>query len=136
MMRVLIDECLPRQLKQWLASAKPDWTIQTVQGAGWASMKNGVLLREANDKFDVLVTADKNMHHQQNFIGLEISVLVFPTNRAKLVQSGVGALTQSIQNIQAGQKTIMDLTVVEDWNTSKLNAVVEKEGVAHHIFRP
>ncbi len=99
-------------------------------------MKNGVLLREANGKFDVLVTADKNMHHQQNFIGLDISVLVFPTNRAKLVRAGVAALSQSLENIQPGQKTVMDLKAVEDWGKSKLDVVVEKEGVTHHIFRP
>ena len=84
-------------------------------------MKNGVLLRAANGQFDVLVTADKNMHHQQNFVGLEISVLVFPTNRAKLVRAGVDALTQSLENIQPGQKTVMDLREVEDWSKSKLD---------------
>lgn len=136
MMRVLIDECLPRQLKHWLTETRPDWAVQTVQDAGWASMKNGLLLREANGKFDVLVTADKNMHHQQNFTGLEISVLVFPSNRAKMVKAGVGALTQSVESIQSGQKTIMDLTAASDWTDSKLHEVIEKEGVAHHIFRP
>ena len=136
MIRVLIDECLPRQLLQWLTDSKPAWMVQSVQGAGWASMKNGVLLREANGKFDVLVTADKNMHHQQNFLGLDISVLVFPTNRAKLVRAGVEALTQSLENIQPGQKTVMDLKAVEDWSESKLDVVVEKDGVTHHIFRP
>jgi len=136
MIRVLIDECLPRQLLQWLTDSKPTWMVQSVQGAGWASMKNGVLLREANGKFDVLVTADKNMHHQQNFLGLDISVLVFPTNRAKLVRAGVEALTQSLENIQPGQKTVMDLKAVEDWSESKLDVVVEKDGVTHHIFRP
>jgi predicted nuclease of predicted toxin-antitoxin system len=75
-MRVLVDECLPRQLRQWLLAARPGWTVMTVQDAGWASMKNGVLLQAANGKFDVLVTADKNMHHQQNFAGLSISALV------------------------------------------------------------
>jgi len=136
MIRVFIDECLPRQLLQWLTDSRSDWMVQSVQGAGWASMKNGVLLREANGKFDVLVTADKNMHHQQNFMGLDISVLVFPTNRAKLVRAGVDALVQSLENIQSGQKTVMDLKAVEDWGKSKLDVVVEKEGVTHHIFRP
>ncbi len=136
MIRVLIDECLPRQLLLWLTDSRPAWTVQSVQGAGWESMKNGVLLREANGKFDVLVTADKNMHHQQNFTGLDISVLVFPTNRVKLVRSGVDALTQSLENIQPGQKTVMDLAAVGDWSQSKLDVVEEKEGVTHHIFRP
>ena len=62
MTRVLIDEFLPRLLLPWLTDSKPEWTIQTVQGAGWASMKNGVMLRAANGRFDVLVTADKNMN--------------------------------------------------------------------------
>ena len=82
------------------------------------------------------MTADKNMHHQQNFVGLDISVLVFPTNRAKLVQAGVNALTQSIEKIRPGQKTVMDLKTVEDWSNSILHSEVEEEGVVHHIFRP
>lgn len=76
MIRVLIDECLPKQLKRWLAEIDPNLEIQTIKDAGWEGMKNGILLREANGKFDVLVTADKNMHHQQNFVGLDIPVLV------------------------------------------------------------
>jgi len=133
--RVLIDECLPGKLKAWLSAAKPGWTVQTVQGAGWASMKNGALLRAANGSFDVLVTADKNMHHQQNFAGLAISVLVFPTNRAKFVQAGVAALVQSLEQIRQGQKTIMDMTSVPDWSFSMLKARIEKDGVAHHVFK-
>lgn len=94
-MRVLIDECLPRQLRQWLSAARPEWSVMTVQDAGWASMKNCVLLRMANDTFDVLLTADKNMHHHKNFAGLAVSVLVFPVNRVKIVQTGVLAIVQS-----------------------------------------
>jgi len=74
MIRVLIDECLPRQLKHWLTELDTDLEIQTIKDAGWEGMKNGALLKAANGKFDVLVTADKNMHHQQNFVGLDISI--------------------------------------------------------------
>jgi predicted nuclease of predicted toxin-antitoxin system len=105
MMRILIDECLPKQLKQWLADINTDLEIQTIKDAGWEGMKNGVLLKVANGKFDVLVTADKNMHHQQNFVGLDISVLVYPTNKAKTVKLGVSALVQSLQKIKPSQKT-------------------------------
>ena len=66
-MRVLVDECLPRQLRHWLLADRPGWAVMTVQDSGWASMWNGALLREADGAFDVPVTADKNMHHQQNF---------------------------------------------------------------------
>ena len=86
-MRFLVDECLPRQLRQWLLIARPDWTVTTVQEAGWAAMKNGILLRAANGTFDVL----------------GISVLVLPTNRAKLVRAGVLALVQSLPRERPGE---------------------------------
>lgn len=136
MIRVLIDECLPKQLKRWLAEIDTDLEIQTIKDAGWEGMKNGDLLRESNGKFDVLVTADKNMHHQQNFVGLDISVLVYPTNWAKIVKLGVSAFVQSLQKIKPGQKTVMDMSLVQDWNNSVLEDVVEKNGVTLHVFRP
>lgn len=136
MIRVLIDECLPRQLKRWLSESDRDVEIRTLKDAGWEGLKNGVLLKAANGKFDVLVTADKNMHHQQNFVGLDISVLVFPTNRAKTVEIGVNALTQSLKNIKPGQKTVMDMAQVQNWSNSVLEAIVVKDGVIHHVFRP
>ena len=42
-MRILLDESLPRELKQEL----PGHDVQTVQDAGWAGLKNGDLLRRA-----------------------------------------------------------------------------------------
>lgn len=136
-MRVLVDECLPQQLTQWLSAARANWTVLTVQDAGWASMKNGLLLRTANGAFDVLVTADKNMHHQQNFVGLSISVLVFPVNRAKLVKAGVAALIQSLARVQPGEKTVMDLPVssASDWLIAQLVDVRSEQGITRHIFK-
>ena len=134
-MRVLVDECLPRQLTQWLSAMQPTWTVRTVQDAGWASMKNGLLLRTANGAFDVLVTADKNMHHQQNFVGLAISVLVFPANRAKLVQAGVGAIAESVSRLRAGEKTTMELTASVDWSTAVLVDVIAEGSITRHVFR-
>jgi len=136
MIRVLIDECLPRQLKRWLFEADKDLEIRTLKDTGWEGLKNGVLLKAANGKFDVLVTADKNMHHQQNFVGLDISVLVFPTNKAKTVEIGVNALTQSLKNIKPGQKMVMDMAQVQDWSNSVLETIVVKDGVTHHVFQP
>ena len=99
-------------------------------------MKNGVLLRAANGSFDVLVTADKNMHHQQNLVGLDISVLVFPTNRAKIVQAGVLALVQSLARVRPGEKAIMDLAAASDWSVAKLADVIVDQGITRHVFRP
>lgn len=133
-MRILIDECLPRQLKGWLAG-KHDAVI--VQEMGWANVKNGKLLRSANEAgFDVFVTADKNMYYQQNFAGLRISAVVIPSNRKLLVQKSVTALLQSLEHIQPGQKVVMDLGLDADaWQSLRLHAIEQQEQHTTHIFK-
>jgi hypothetical protein len=62
MRRVLLDEHLPRRLRTLL----PGFHVQTVAEAGWSGKTNGELLRLAVGVFDVLVTADRSIPHQQN----------------------------------------------------------------------
>lgn len=133
-MRILIDECLPKQLKGWLA-----WKHDavTVQEMGWANIKNGKLLCSANEAgFDVFVTADKNMYYQQNFAGLQISAVVIPSNRKLLVQRSVPAFLQSLEHIQPGQKVVMDLGLDADaWQSLRLHAIEQQEQHTTHIFK-
>jgi predicted nuclease of predicted toxin-antitoxin system len=77
-MRVLLDECLPRKLKLHIDAE----LVKTVPEAGWASKKNGELLRLAEKEFDVIVTNDQNIEHQQNLSSFDLAfiVLVAPTN--------------------------------------------------------
>lgn len=55
-MRVLLDECLPRQLTRQLVGHQ----AQTVPDLGWASKENGELLALAAGRFDVFLTVDRN----------------------------------------------------------------------------
>jgi predicted nuclease of predicted toxin-antitoxin system len=71
-MRLLLDECLPKQLKRELIGHE----VQTVPEAGLAGVKNGALLRRAAERFDVFVTVDANLRYQQNISRLPIAVLV------------------------------------------------------------
>jgi len=50
-MRILLDECLPKDLAREL----PGHAVTTVPQAGWASISNGKLLRliAVSGKFDV-----------------------------------------------------------------------------------
>jgi predicted nuclease of predicted toxin-antitoxin system len=134
-MRILIDECLPRQLKGWLAD-KID--AMTVQEMGWANVKNGKLLRLANDAgFDAFVTADKNMYYQQNFAGLRISAIVIPSNRKLLVQKSVPAFLQSLEQLRPGQKVVMDLGPDADaWHSLRLHTIEEHDQHTTHVFKP
>jgi len=46
---------------------------------GWKGIKNGRLLREAEaNGFEVLLTADKNMRHQNSLLGRRLAVVVLP----------------------------------------------------------
>lgn len=78
-MRVLLDESLPRPFAALLSGHE----VRTVAAVGWSGTENGELLRLAAESFDVLLTADRNLEHQQNLTTLPISVvvLVAPTNR-------------------------------------------------------
>jgi predicted nuclease of predicted toxin-antitoxin system len=57
-----LDECVPRTLKREL----PEWEVVTVREHGWASKLDGEVLRAADAEFDVLVTVDRRLVHQQN----------------------------------------------------------------------
>jgi predicted nuclease of predicted toxin-antitoxin system len=62
-MRILLDENLPRKLKQ----AFPGHLVTTVGEMGWSGKRNGDLLNLAEEVFEVLVTVDKGIQYQQNF---------------------------------------------------------------------
>ena len=80
-MKILLDESVPRLLKLRL----PQLNISTVQEMGWAGTRNGELLRRAEELFDVFITADQNIRHQQNLSGLKLAILVLPSNQVPLV---------------------------------------------------
>ncbi len=75
-MRLLLDECLPKQLKHEFSGH----TAVTVPEAGFAGVKNGALLRAASHKFDVFVTVDANLKYQQNLRELALGILVLRAN--------------------------------------------------------
>jgi len=72
-MRLLLDENLPKRLKLDFTA----YEIYTVRDKGWNGIKNGELLQLllANN-FTALLTFDKNLQHQQNFIKYTITVFV------------------------------------------------------------
>ena len=79
-MRILLDECVPRRLQRELTGHD----VRTVPEMGWSGKKNGELLAlmVAQD-FEVLITVDQNLRHQQNLqaVGVAVIVLVAASNR-------------------------------------------------------
>lgn len=80
-MRVLLDECLPRRLKRELT----DHDVRTAPEMGWASKRNGDLLRAAvAEAFEAFVTVDRKLEHQQNLAVFDIAVVVLVAKRNRL----------------------------------------------------
>ena len=100
-MKVLLDECLPKKLKR---ETEADF-VQTVPEAGWASVKNGELLRLAEADFDVLLTNDRNMEHQQNLQKFDLAfiVLAAPTNDIADLMPLMPAANEALKTIKAGE---------------------------------
>lgn len=72
-MKLLLDENLPRKLKQDLS----EFEVFTVSEKGWSGKKNGELMNLMTEfGFSALITFDKNLQHQQNFKKYSLAVFV------------------------------------------------------------
>ena len=67
-MKLLLDECAPRRLKNYFVGHD----VSTIEQAGFKGLKHGNLLRAAEGKFEVLITVDKNIEYQQNTTALPL----------------------------------------------------------------
>jgi len=102
-MRVLLDECLPKKLKR---EVQADF-VRTVPEMGWAGTKNGALLRLVERKFDVFLTNDQNLEHQQNLklFDLAVLVLVAATNDIEDLRPLMPAANGAIRTIGSREIT-------------------------------
>lgn len=100
-MRLLLDECLARNLKHDLVGHE----AMTVVEAGYGGMKNGALLRAASGKFDVLITVDRNLPFQQNISSLLVSVLILKAQGITYtdLKPLVPEILKALPSIQPGQ---------------------------------
>ena len=98
-MRLLLDESLPRKLKNNFAPHE----VWTVPEMGWAGKKNGALLALAQDFFDVFLTADQGLPAQQNLTMLRIGIIMAAkTNRLGDLEPLVPQTLKAIDSLSPG----------------------------------
>ena len=103
-MKILLDECTPRVVKTRLSSH----SIYTVQEMGWTGAKNGELLNLAESRqFEVLVTTDMNLRHQQNVSRRQLGVIVLPSNHVPVVVSLLPQIEMALTTLKPGM--VMEL---------------------------
>ena len=71
-MRLLLDESVNFRLNRHL----PGHDVLTTKQMGWDSYHNGDLLALARGRFDILITRDQNMEHQQNLSQADLAIVV------------------------------------------------------------
>lgn len=108
-MNVLLDECLPKKLKR---DAQAD-IVRTVPEMGWAGTKNGALLRLAEQAFDVFLTSDQNLEHQQTLKRFDLAcvVLVAATNDIADLRPLLPAVNEALKHIRAGEILYIEASV-------------------------
>ncbi len=101
-MKILLDECLPKDLRKHLVGHD----CQTVPQAGLAGKANGELLTRAEQSgWQVVLTMDKGMPYQQNLEGRTISLVIIRarSNRlSDLLPHGPAILT-ALLSLKSGE---------------------------------
>lgn len=105
-MRLLLDENLDWRLGRELSGHQ----IESVPLIGWAGLENGELLTKAAESgFDVLVTMDSNMAHQQNSGKYNVAVVALRARSNRLADTRplMPDLLTLLPNVRAGTVTFL-----------------------------
>lgn len=98
-MKVLLDEDLPHKLRLNL----PGHEVSTAAYRGWNGLKNGELLKTAEDEgLDVFVTGDKNLRYQQNLTERRIAVVVLAAQDWPAIEKHLAEIASAIEAATPG----------------------------------
>jgi hypothetical protein len=75
---------------------------QTAQQMGWGGIKNGDLLKAAENHFDIFITSDQNIRYQQNLSGRKIAIIELSTNKLRRIENASVLLTTTVAQIKPG----------------------------------
>jgi hypothetical protein len=101
-MKLLLDECVPRKLKNHLHGIE----CQTVPEAGLAGKKNGELLSLAEEAgFQAFLTVDRGIEYEQNLRHRTIGVVVIHAKSSRLndLLPHVSEILSVLGSIRRGQ---------------------------------
>ena len=97
-MRVLFDQGVPAPLREHL----PGHDVRTAYEVGWSQLNNGELLARAERDFDVLITTDRQLQHQQPLSGRRLAILVLPTTSWPRLQTMVERIAGAVASMKPG----------------------------------
>jgi hypothetical protein len=106
-MRILLDHNTPAPLRYRLAGHQ----VEIAYERGWAELKNGDLLRAAEDSgFDLMITTDRGIRYQQNLAGRKLALLVLSTNDWTRIRTRTDAVRDAISDMAQGSYLEIEIT--------------------------
>ena len=104
-MKILLDECVPQQLRHALSNHE----VATVPRMGWVGGSNGNLLIAAEQAgFELFVIADKNLRYQQNLSTRHIAILELWTNHRPTLERHFGEIHAAAERIKRGEYSALE----------------------------
>ena len=99
-MKILFDQGTPAPLRQHLAGHSVDTAFER----GWSNLRNGELLQRAEEEgYELLLTTDQNLPHQQNLAGKRLAVLVLLSTAWPYIQLRADDIQAAIDRSAPGE---------------------------------
>jgi hypothetical protein len=106
-LRILFDKNVPVGARTFLLGHE----VHTVVEMGWPDqLENGELLEAAEHSgFDVMVTSDQNIRHQQNLAGRKLALVVLGSNIWPVVRKHGAAITATANAATPGTYAFIEM---------------------------
>jgi PIN like domain len=103
--KVLFDENLPHLLRNNLS----DHDVFTVRYKGWAGLKNGELLKTAEDEgFEVFITGDQTISYEQNLASRRFAIVVLSSIDWHILKNHLLSIIAAIDSALPGTFQAVD----------------------------
>ena len=99
-MKLLFDQGTPAPLRNLL----PEHSVDTLAEKGWSDKDNGELLDLAEaEGYEVFVTTDQSLRHQQNLADRQIGIVVLLATAWSEVRLRASEIGQAIADASPGE---------------------------------
>ena len=105
-MRILFDQGVPVAIRDALQGH----AVRTANEQSWSALLNGDLLRVAEEAgFDVLLTTDTSLPHQQTLKGRKLSVVIINKNRWILIKPKISEIVAAVSSAIQGTYSVVEI---------------------------
>ena len=105
-MRILFDNGTPRGLTRFLIGHR----VEEARAHGWEELTNGALIEAAERAgFDLMVTTDNNIRHQQNLKGRKLALIVLEHSQWPMVKLVTARIVAAVEATVPGSYLEVDV---------------------------